>query len=77
MGHREERKAVCPTTCPFPPVSGDALQLMAEFLKIFVVGEPRAPTAPENGDFLFYSSVDKLRVFSQLWPTLSPVPHTY
>lgn len=37
-----------PPPSPFPPVSGDALQLMAEFLRIFVLGEPRVPTTPER-----------------------------
>lgn len=58
------REGGCPITHPFPPVSGDALQLMAELLRIFVIGEPRALAAP----------VDKLRGFSQLLPTLGPVP---
>lgn len=61
------REGGCPVTSPFPPVNGDALQLMAEFLRIFVLGEPRAPTTPERWEclvflFLFFSS--KLRFFS-------------
>lgn len=62
-------------TRSFPPVSGDALQLMAEFLRIFVVGEPVAPQVPGKMEIsLSYFSVDKLIGFSQLLSTLSPVP---
>ncbi|NP_001412383.1 centromere protein X isoform 12 [Mus musculus] len=37
VGHREGGCPMTPPPSPFPPVSGDALQLMAEFLRIFVL----------------------------------------
>lgn len=64
------RKGGSPVTLPFHPVSADAVQLMVEFLRIFVLGEPRAPTTPERWEFLvlFFS---KLRFFSA---TTKPIP---
>ncbi|XP_010340587.3 centromere protein X isoform X1 [Saimiri boliviensis] len=46
-------------------VSGDALQLMAELLKIFVVGEPRAPPPRQRPGFPLFLQPENQDTFSR------------
>ncbi|XP_021493156.1 centromere protein X isoform X4 [Meriones unguiculatus] len=62
-----EGKGGRPVTHPFPPVSGDALQLMAEFLRIFVVEAAARGVSQAQAEGLGVVDVDQLeKVLPQL-----------
>uniref|UniRef100_A0A8C2M963 Centromere protein X n=1 Tax=Cricetulus griseus TaxID=10029 RepID=A0A8C2M963_CRIGR len=61
------RKGDCPITRPFPPVSGDALQLMAELLRIFVLEAAARGVCQAQAEDLDVVDVDQLeKVLPQL-----------